>query len=267
MNIWKLLLTWPYFLKSITKAKKLTKRLFRDPNIDNEEYRYKWFQKKTKYLLWLHSIKIIPHGYKNWPNKNCLIVSNHQNNLDPVIFMKLNHFSFHPPCAFIAKKELLEKKITRRFLYLIDILFLDRNNPRQGIKVLKEAIEIIRTPRSMILFPEGTRSNSKNMNEFKSGLISIAQKSHSPIIPVSVVNSHQFSRKLHFWKPKGIQYIHVVFHKPIKESVIIQREKTALIKKVQSTIQTGLDAYQDMSHKESKLMYKKYRKSLKKKDN
>ncbi|WP_253301723.1 lysophospholipid acyltransferase family protein [Spiroplasma endosymbiont of Phyllotreta cruciferae] len=116
--------------------------------------------------------------------------------------------------CFYCQKELANDKTFKNFLTLIDVLFLDRDNPRQALELMKEANYLIRVPRTMVVFPEGTRSRNQEMGEFHAGSFKIAQKAHAPIIPVSIINSHLIFNKE--YKKKGKKYVHIVFHKPIK---------------------------------------------------
>ena len=259
MNIAKLLLTFPYYLRTLTKAKAMTKKIFQDADLVSEETRYFWMQRRTKYVLWLLNIKVIPHNSTNWLDKSVLLVANHQSNLDPVALFALNNFAKTAPLAFIAKKELLKMKYAANFLYLIDVIFLDRLKPRHMLEALEKANELIRIPRGIALFPEGTRSKTKAMQPFKAAFLNIAQKAHCPIVPVSIVNSYEFEQKP---RPKTI-YLHIVFHKPIKPINLVNRKREIISKQLQLTIQKGLDKYAHVSANEAKLMYAQYKKERK----
>ena len=150
-------------------------------------------------------------------------------------------------------------KRAANFLYLIDVIFLDRQKPRHMLEVLAKANEVIRIPRSILLFPEGTRSKSKTMQPFKSSLLNIAQKAHCPIVPVSIVNSYQFEQKP---RPRKL-YLHLVFHKPIKPINLVNRKREIISKQIMLTIQKGIDQYANVSPSEAKIMYTKYKAALK----
>lgn len=261
INAWKIILTWPKFLQIIAKAKSISKKIRRDPNIVSEEYRYHWLQKQVRYMLWIYDVKIIVHNRDNWIDKNCLMIGNHQSNIDPILLFFLNDFNKTAPCAFIAKKELETNRTYKNFLILIDVLFLDRNNPRQAVEIMKEANDLIRLPRTMVVFPEGTRSQSKEIGEFHAGSFKIAQKAHTPIIPVSIVNSYPIFNKK--FKNKGKKYVHVVFHKPIKPDTFMTKSTELIANNIKQIIQKGIDQYQDVDHKKA---YTEYKSSLKKKN-
>ncbi|WP_338955671.1 lysophospholipid acyltransferase family protein [Spiroplasma endosymbiont of Polydrusus cervinus] len=261
VNIWKIILTWPRFLRTITKARSISKKIKHDPNIVSEEYRYHWLQKRTRYMLWVYDVKIIAHDRDNWIDKGCLMIANHQSNVDPVLLYALNDFNKIAPCAFIAKKELANDRPYKNFLTLIDVLFLDRENPRQALEVIKEANDLIRVPRTMVVFPEGTRNPSQEIGEFHAGSFKIAQKAHAPIIPVSIVNSYLIFNKK--FKKRGKKYVHVVFHKPIKPDTFMTKPTELIANNVKQIIQKGIEQYQDVDHKKA---YIEYKASLKKKN-
>lgn len=247
LNIWKIFITWPKFLQIIIKAKNISKKIKIDPNIISEEYRYRWLQKQTRYIIWIYNIKIIVHNRKNWIDKGCLMIANHQSNIDPVLLFSLNDFKKTAPCAFIAKKELQNNKKYLFILSLIDVLFLNRENPRQALEIIKEANNLIRLPRTLVVFPEGTRSKSQKIGEFHSGSFKIAQKAHVPIIPVSIINSYQIFNKK--FKKRNKKYIHIIFHKPIKPDTFIEKSTNLIAKNVKQIIQEGINKYKNINNK------------------
>ncbi|WP_381414992.1 1-acyl-sn-glycerol-3-phosphate acyltransferase [Spiroplasma endosymbiont of Anurida maritima] len=258
MNLFKILITLPRFVRLFLKSRSMTKKIAKDPNYITEEFRYIWLQKRARYILWLMNIKLIVHDEKNWLDKGCLVIANHQSNVDPLIIFALNNFEKTSPCAFIAKKELNDSRLYRRFIHLIDVLLLDRKNPRQAMEVIQQANELIRVPRSMVVFPEGTRSHTQEMGEFHSGTFKIAQKAHCPIIPVSIIDSYKIKNKN--FKKSGKKYITVVFNEPLKPSKFIEKDTKFIANIVKSSIQKGIDRYQDKNNGKE---YKKYKVNVK----
>lgn len=241
MNWWKALLTWPYLLKIYLKMGSMTKKVLKDPTLVPESKRYIWLKKKTKYIRWLYNVKIISHDIENWPkHKGCVLVANHQSNFDFIILLSLNDYSQFAPLGFIAKEELKQNHIARKFIFLIDVLFIDRKNPRNALEVFKEAKELIRNPgRTMVIFPEGTRSHAQTMQEFKPGALKLAYQAYVPILPVSIVNSYQIFDK----KFKGKKTIHVVFHKPLEPQQFMQIASVNLAKQIQARITQGIEKW------------------------
>jgi 1-acyl-sn-glycerol-3-phosphate acyltransferase len=77
-------------------------------------------------------------------------------------------------------------------LKLADFVFVDRKNPLRRQEALTAAVEKIKKKRySFLVFPEGTRSKSGQMQNFKKGGFMIALKAGVPILPVKISGSYQ----------------------------------------------------------------------------
>lgn len=120
-----------------------------------------------------------------------LIVSNHQDNLDILVLFQ----AFHENVRFIAKKELFNTPLLSPYIKLSQSYSLDRQNPRQGVKVFKEALTDINNEANVIVFPEGTRSKCDVMQDFNSGLFSIFKRLKKPIIPVYIDGTFDNNRR------------------------------------------------------------------------
>lgn len=240
MNICKAILTWPYLLQTYTKSCAMTKKVLKDPSLVSEAKRYIWLKKRVRYIKWLYNVKLTVHNLDLWPKrKGCVMVANHQSNFDPLLVLSVNDFSLHAPLGFIAKEELKKSRLARRFIFLIDVLFIDRNSPRTAVAAFQEAKELIRIPRTMMIFPEGTRSHGQEMGEFKPGALKMAYQAYVPIFPVSIINSYQIFDKKH----KGKVHVQLVFNKPIEPSQFIHLPTDVLTKKIFNTIKNGILSY------------------------
>lgn len=247
MNWWKALITSPYLLHIYLKLGSMTRKVLKDPTLVSEGKRYIWLKKKTKYFKWLYDVKVVSHNIENWPkHKGCLLVANHQSNFDFIILLSLNDYSSFAPLGFIAKEELKQNKLARRFIFLIDVLFINRKDPRSAIETFKEAKDLIRNPgRTMVIFPEGTRSHKQDMQDFKPGALKLAYQAYVPILPVSIINSYQIFNK----KFKHKKIIHVVFHKTLEPQQFIHISSATLAKQVESTIKKGIEKWDEETKK------------------
>ena len=113
-----------------------------------------------------------------------LLVGNHRSDYDPfvtVLGLKLKD------AAFISKPENFKipffGKIAHKCLYTA----IDRENARNAIKTINRTAELINNGViSYCVYPEGTRSKSKEMLSFHDGVFKIAQKAEAPIVVVGV---------------------------------------------------------------------------------
>lgn len=126
-------------------------------------------------------VDIIAKGQENIPQDEAVIyVPNHQGIFDmPALILNTP-----TPCGFIAKKELKKVPVVRTWMWLLDCVFIDRENKREARVAIKEAIELINKGRSMVIFPEGTRSKDGIPLPFKSGVMMIAKETKAKIVPV-----------------------------------------------------------------------------------
>ena len=89
----------------------------------------------------------------------------------------------------VSKKEIAKVPGLRIWMKFINCVFLDRENPREGIKAILKGIENIKSGISMFISPEGTRNSGEGLLEFKPGSLKMAEKTGCPIVPVAITNA------------------------------------------------------------------------------
>lgn len=143
-------------------------------------------------LLRLSGCEVEVEGEENIPkDKNVLFVSNHQSNFDiPALVRHLEK-----PKGFIAKKELGKVPQLSSWMKAMNCVFMDRDNPRESIRAIKEGIALLKEGYSLVLFPEGTRSNDGTLGEFKAGGLRLATKSKVDIIPITINGTKDIMKK------------------------------------------------------------------------
>ncbi|MBQ6727363.1 MAG: 1-acyl-sn-glycerol-3-phosphate acyltransferase [Clostridia bacterium] len=159
-------------------------------------------------ILFFSRVKVVVSGKEKLAavKDKFLLVGNHRSDFDPIITaigLKLKEF------AFISKPENFKipflGKIAKKCLYLP----IDRDNPRNAIKTIVRAAELIKNgAASYGVYPEGTRSKSVNMLPFHDGVFKIAQKAGSPVVVVGVRGSEKVYENAP-WK-KTVVYVDVV---------------------------------------------------------
>ena len=108
----------------------------------------------------------------------------------------------------MAKKEMEKVPLLSTWMRFVYCLFLDRENPKEGLKTILQAIDYVKNGISICIFPEGTRNKGEELSllPFKEGAFKIATKTGCPIIPISMNNTAEIFEN-HF--PK-IKKTHVV---------------------------------------------------------
>ncbi len=127
------------------------------------------------------------HGAENFTGRPSVIIANHQSDFDIPILLAV----MDKPYGMVAKMSIKKLPLVRTWMDYIGCTFIDRSDARQSIKALNESGEQLPLGRSVVIFPEGTRSKGENMNEFGSGAFKVAFKHKAPIIPVSIDGSYK----------------------------------------------------------------------------
>ena len=196
-----------------------------------EEYTSQWVSTLVK----ISGAKVDVQGLENIPEDGAvLFVSNHQSNFDTALFLAF----IHKPKGYIAKSELLKIPLLRTWMKHLNCVFIDRKDMKNSLKGILKGIEILKSGHSMVVFPEGTRSKSDNLGEFKSGSFKLATKPQVPIIPVTISGSYKLmeenNNKI---KPAPVK---MVIHQPIIVKDLAQEELVALPNRVKEIIKSAL---------------------------
>ncbi len=134
-------------------------------------------------VLFAAGTRVIKLGTENVPKDTpVMFAANHRGLLDAA----LAYASLPVVTGIVSKKELRKVPFLSWWMDLCSCYFLDRKDPRSGLKMILQSIENIKNGISMFISPEGTRSKTREMNPFKEGSFKISTKSGCPIIPVAV---------------------------------------------------------------------------------
>lgn len=150
--------------------------------------------------LWLAGTKIRVQGAEHLPlHQSAVYIANHQSNFDiPALYAGL-------PIQFrwLAKKELFDVPLFGPAMKRCGYIPIDRSDRRQAMHSLNEAARQISEGASVIVFPEGTRTEDGQLQDFKKGGFLIAVKAQVPIIPIAIKGSYQVMAKNHFQLQPG----------------------------------------------------------------
>lgn len=139
---------------------------------------------------WLAGVRYEIRGEMLNPSPT-LFVGNHTSNIDVAVAISI----LPTPKAFIAKIEMRKIPILMWWMHEIGCVFLDRDNLRQQVKSLKMAQDNMETGLSYLVFPEGTRSKTHSLLEFKPGAFRLATKTNTPIQPIGFSGFETIMRK------------------------------------------------------------------------
>ena len=127
-------------------------------------------------------------GLENLPaHEGVLFVSNHQGAFDIPLLI-----GFVPVLkGFVSKKENFRLPIVSTWMRLLGCIVIDRGNLRQSARAIGRGIRDLKAGRSLVIFPEGTRSKSGNLQRFKEGSFKLATRSGAAIVPLTIDGSYR----------------------------------------------------------------------------
>jgi len=125
---------------------------------------------------------------ENMPNQGpLLIVANHLSLVDP----PLVGVSLGRRVVFMAKEELFRSRFSSYFIGSCGAFPVDRG--RLDRKALHQANQVLAQGLALVMFPEGTRSGSGQMQSAFPGAALIALRSGTPILPVGITGTEKLN--------------------------------------------------------------------------
>ena len=221
---------WGYILSKANKTFTIDRLNKAGKNKEKLELIDRFILKCTKKLVKISGADVTVTGTENVPSDEpVLYVSNHQGNMD----IPLLYSTAPQTMAFVAKKEMEKIPLLGYWMKERGCVFIDRENARNSLKAINEAIQNLKLGHSMAVFPEGTRSKSSQVGDFKAGSLRIAIKSGVKVIPVSIKDSYKLIEKKGKNTPAkvSVHYSEPIDSKNFKDTNELAAEVLAQIKK------------------------------------
>ncbi len=131
-------------------------------------------------------ISLAVKGEEYLENRPAVFIMNHQSSADLLIVAKL----LRRDIVGVAKKELRNHPLIGPMLIAGNTIFLDRGNRKKSIEALKPAQDALLKGKSIMIFPEGTRSKDYSLGTFKKGAFRIAMQAGVPLVPIVIKNAY-----------------------------------------------------------------------------
>jgi 1-acyl-sn-glycerol-3-phosphate acyltransferase len=140
------------------------------------------------------------------PSVPYVFTSNHQSNFDiPATKVALRNRIL----LFVTKRSLLYVPLGGWYLWRAGYPLIDRSNKEKARKTLNRAAEQVRNGTSVLVFPEGTRTSSGEIEDFKRGAFVLAIKAQVPVVPLTISGSMAIMSRHSFGVRRGEIHIHV----------------------------------------------------------
>lgn len=146
----------------------------------------------------------------------CVFIGNHMSTLEtlvlPAIIQPLKDVTF------VVKKGLVEYPVFKYVMRSRDPITVGRTNPRDDLKaVLEGGVERLKAGRSIIIFPQTTRTIFFDPKLFNTIGVKLAHKANVPVVPIALKTDAWGNGKYlkDFGKIDPSQKVHFAFGEPM----------------------------------------------------
>jgi 1-acyl-sn-glycerol-3-phosphate acyltransferase len=164
------------------------------------------------------------------PKRTYVIVANHQSLADIVVL-----YQIRAQFKWVAKESLFSIPFLGWCLGLCKHISLKRKDRGSVRDVYREAIRYIRSGMSVLFFPEGTRSETDEMNIFQSGAFKLAISEKVPILPIAISGTRDAIPKGD-WVMKSTVFCNLTVLAPIETASLQHSDFMKLSEAVRSRI-------------------------------
>lgn len=145
-------------------------------------------QAMFRLILKISGVKVTVKGRENIPDGAVLYVGNHRSYFDILV----GYTTVPGLTGFVAKAEMEKIPCLSDWMRLVNCLFLNRKDIKEGLKTIMSGIGKVKDGVSIWIFPEGTRNPHEDLTDllpFKEGSLKIAEKSGCPVVPVAITGT------------------------------------------------------------------------------
>lgn len=195
---------------------------------------YFMIQFSCEWLLTLFGVRVHFKGMEKFPSEPFVLVSNHLSNFDPIVVLsKVKGRKI----AFISKESNFKIPVAGSYVHNAGFLPIDRENPMRAMRTIKRAGELMVSEQMIMgIYPEGTRSKSGELLEFKEGAFLLAKRVNAPIVVITTKGTNKISKRaLRGFTRVELEVIEVIDKETVKEQSLSE-----ICAHVRETIENGL---------------------------
>jgi len=187
--------------------------------------------------LGMAGVHVTVSGAEHLPSGPVIFMSNHQSGFDILALMAAMPRQFY----WIAKKELFDIPFFGQSMRRGGYIPLDRGDGRKALQSMDAAAVAIRQGKSVVMFPEGTRTQDGRLLPFKRGGFILARKAAVPVIPVTINGSGRINPANQIRLYSGD--ISITLHPPLNlpEDLRKSEAESWMMENVRNSIESALE--------------------------
>lgn len=144
-------------------------------------------------ILFLGYFRVRVTGLENCPREGALlVVANHRSGFDPPMVGAL----LRRPVHFMTKVELWSYPVLPMVFKYVQAYPVRRG--RADRQAIRHSLDILRRGEIIVLFPEGHRTETGELQEARSGVVFLARKSGCQVLPIGISGQYGFRRTIRY---------------------------------------------------------------------
>ena len=158
--------------------------------------------------MFLLPVKVKRHEHLD-KKTSYVFVANHQGSFDIFLVYGFLGRNF----KWMMKKSLRKLPFVGKACESAGFIFVDKSSPRKVYETIKSAEKVLQGGTSLVVFPEGARTFTGHMANFKKGAFLLADQLQLPVVPLTIDGSFDIlprTGKLLHWHPMTL-----TIHEPI----------------------------------------------------
>jgi long-chain acyl-CoA synthetase len=152
-------------------------------------------------ILFATRLRLETTGRQHLPAGACIIAPNHQSYMDPLFLLAGLPRRQAGEFSFLAKEKHFSTGLKRRIARDANVIVLDIN--RNIVASVQQIAAALRAGRKVVIFPEGTRTRSGRLGDFKKTFAIIAAELGIPVVPVAIRGAWDLLPAHHFIPRRG----------------------------------------------------------------
>jgi len=174
-------------------------------------------------------------------NRPVVLVANHRSLVDILALYKVRR-----PFKWVSKAENFKLPFVGMVLSLSNCIKINRGSARSGLQFIGQAEQEMKKGSSVMIFPEGTRSKTREMRPFMDGAFVLAKKMNSAIIPIVHTGTEKtFPRGKGGWALSGKTLIKIRVLDEIPAELVSSMDIGELKEYVRKIMEDGINLLEE----------------------
>lgn len=181
-----------------------------DLDLPKNWFTYNFIKNLSKIFLKVY-FRLKGEGIENIPDGPFILAPNHQSFFDGLFVTVFLKNKIMKKTYFYAKEKHIQSKLLKFIAAKNNVIVMDLNDLKTS---LQKMAEVLKRGKNIIIFPEGTRTHTGELGDFKKTFAILSRELNVPIVPVAIEGAYNaLPRGTHF--PKPFKKVNVKFLKPV----------------------------------------------------